>query len=192
MLRGASSVLLCTITPPATAVTPAPVAATGSIRTGPDGSDVRITDGNPYRKDVLMWYRKMLKAAFDVQWPNDEDAIYVLDETRRMFRRNQGMRDVELIARKVTEAEMRYGLAVHYKIPYPRMYHHAQGTSPGSGVVYSPYLDSHYDGEESNDKFIMEPGRTNAWVGSATTGSGLGTAHIDDKNMDVDYDKRLG
>ena len=100
---------------------------------------------NPYRREVLSWYRKMLRAAFEVTWTSDGDALYVLEETRKLFRGNMGLRDPERIRTKLEEAEQRYGLAVHYKIPYPRMYHKTAGNQPDSLGAYATYLDSHYD-----------------------------------------------
>lgn len=154
-------------------------AASASVqRTSTKGS-------NPHRAAVLLWYRKILRAAFDVDWKTDADAGYVLDEARRLFRRNAHITDVALIERKLEEAETRYGLAVHYRIPYPRMYHHAQGSKPGSGVAYTPYLDSAYDGDEANPKFDMQPGARNSRQAAAVDGSGLG--HLDFDNRDEEF-----
>lgn len=100
---------------------------------------------NPHRRDVLSWYRKILKAAFEVPWKTDTDAVYVLEEARKLFRANKDLCDEERIRTKIEEAEMRYSLALHYKIPYPRMYHKTQGNQPDSLGAYSTYLDSHYD-----------------------------------------------
>uniref|UniRef100_A0A7S1QIG7 Complex 1 LYR protein domain-containing protein n=1 Tax=Neobodo designis TaxID=312471 RepID=A0A7S1QIG7_NEODS len=190
MLRGASCIALCAARPTSsgTGLSTSGGDPTPSSAGSADGPTA--LQGNPYRGDVLRWYRKMLKAAFDVDWPNDEDAEYVLDETRRMFRRNQHLREVALIQRKVFEAEARYTLAVHYKIPYPRMYHHTQGAEPGSGVEYSAYLDSCYDGDEANGKYLMEPGRRTGWVAAFSPGTGQGAFHVDDKKPDEDYDKQ--
>ncbi len=100
---------------------------------------------NPFRSEVLHWYRKCLKAAFDVEWKSDGDALYVLEETRKLFRQNENILDPARIRRKLEEVEMRYGLAVHYKIPYPRMFHKTSGNTPDSLGAYAAYLDSHYD-----------------------------------------------
>lgn len=100
---------------------------------------------NPFRGEVFHWYRRMLRAAFDVQWKSDGDALYVLEETRKMFRMNQHLQDLDRIRTKLDEAEMRFGLAVHYKIPYPRMFHKTIGNSHDSLGAYATYLDSHYD-----------------------------------------------
>lgn len=100
---------------------------------------------NPRRTQVLSWYRKMLKAAFEVPWKTDTDALYVLEETRKLFRINKDVADTARIDTKLQEAEFRYELAVHYKIPYPRMYHKTMGNQPDSLGAYSVYLDSHYD-----------------------------------------------
>jgi hypothetical protein len=100
---------------------------------------------NPRRNDVLSIYRKMLKAAFDVNWSTDDDAVYVLEETRRLFHRNAAITNSDIIDTKLREAEARYALAVHYRIPYPRPFYKATGSMNDSGVAYSVYLDSSYD-----------------------------------------------
>ena len=90
-------------------------------------------------------YRKILGSAFTVPWGSDDDAMYVISECRRLFRQNERLTDLAEIERKVREAEMRYAIGVHYRIPYPRMFYKAQGSIQQSGVPYSPYLDSLYD-----------------------------------------------
>ena len=101
---------------------------------------------NPYRSEVLSMYHKIIRAAFTHNWNSDEDAIYVLHEARRLFRQNQSITDPEKIERKLREAEMRHGLAIHYSIPYPRMYHKMAGSNNlFTGAAYSPYMDSLYD-----------------------------------------------
>ena len=101
---------------------------------------------NPFRSEVLSWYRKCIKSAFEVNWETTDDALYVLQETRRLFRQNERLREVEVIEKKVREVEMRYELAVHYRIPYPRPYNKAHGSIGSSGVEYIPYMDSSFDG----------------------------------------------
>lgn len=130
---------------------------------------------NPHRVAVLGLYRKLLKSAFVVDWKTDEDAAYVLQETRRLFRRNQALKDVGIIERKMEEAETRYGLAVHYRIPYPRMFHKPQGALPDSGIAHTPYLDSYMDGDRINPRFgEIAPGSQNARMfgGAGDHGSG--------------------
>ncbi|KEG08767.1 LYR motif containing protein 1 [Trypanosoma grayi] len=100
---------------------------------------------NPYRSEVLSWYRRFLKVAFTVPWETDEDALYVMEEARRLFRQNANITDVESIRRKLREAEMRYEIGVHYRIPYPRPFHKTQGSLQESGVAYAADLDSMYD-----------------------------------------------
>lgn len=99
----------------------------------------------PTRSIVLSWYRKCIKAAFREPWESDESAIYVLGETRRLFYQNRYLADSERIQRKIREVEMRYELALHYGIPYPRPYHKTQGTSNESAVAYAAYMDSGFD-----------------------------------------------
>lgn len=99
----------------------------------------------PTRSIVLSWYRKCIKAAFREPWESDESALYVLEETRRLFYQNRFLVDSERIQRKIREVEMRYALALHYGIPYPRPYHKTQGTSNESAVTYAAYMDSAFD-----------------------------------------------
>ncbi|CAJ1023845.1 putative Complex 1 protein (LYR family) [Leishmania utingensis] len=107
--------------------------------------EIRHAAESPYRAQVLSWYRRCLRAAFSVPWSSDEDALYVLEETRRLFYQNRGIREVERIERKLREVEMRYEMALHYNIPYPRPFNKMQGSMQESGVPYAPYLDSAYD-----------------------------------------------
>jgi hypothetical protein len=102
---------------------------------------------NPYRAEVLRWYHIIVKSAFTVAWKSDEDALYVVSEARRLFRQNQNITDLEVIRKKIDEAEMRYGIAVHYLIPYPRPSHKATGSTQSGGIVMRPELDSMFDSD---------------------------------------------
>jgi len=55
--------------------------------------------------------------------------------------KNKNITDKDLIEEKLFEAEARYGLAIHYKNPYPRL---AQWDNPKK-IVKIPYLSSYYD-----------------------------------------------
>ncbi|CCW60753.1 unnamed protein product [Phytomonas sp. EM1] len=129
---------------------------------------------NPYRSQVLSWYRKCLKAAFTVEWEKDEDALYVLEETRRLFYQNRRVLEIERIERKLREVEMRYELALHYKIPYPRPFNKTQGSMADSGVSYAAYLDSSYDHPVSPTTGYIQEGSGNYGV------MGGGVSHMDD------------
>ncbi len=126
------------------------------------------------RTQVLSLYRQMLKSAFSVKWTSDEDALYVLTETRRLFRVNQSLTDPARILRKIREAEQRYALAVHYRIPYPRMFHKAQGSAQGwTGVAYASYMDSLYEEGATNPSVgIIEEGSSNTVVAGAYAAAG--------------------
>jgi len=100
---------------------------------------------NPYRSEVLRWYRTILKSAFKHPWKSDSDALYVAEEARRLFRGNMHITDCDVIERKVREAEMRHGLAVHYSIPFPRMMHKTTlRMELDTTAPYAPYMDSLY------------------------------------------------
>lgn len=126
--------------------------------------ELRLVSENPYRSQVLSWYRKCLRAAFVVPWDSDEDALYVLEETRRLFNQNRGIREVERIERKLREVEMRYEMALHYNIPYPRPFNKMQGSMQESGVPYAAYLDSSYDHMVNPYVGVIEEGSANLGV----------------------------
>jgi hypothetical protein len=56
-----------------------------------------------------------------------EDKQYIFNEARTLFRKNMEITDKEQIERKLFEAETRLALAVHYKIPQPRLYNVPSG-----------------------------------------------------------------
>lgn len=121
------------------------------------------TTTNPLRSEVLKWYRKCMKSAFEIDWSTTHDALYVLKETRKLFRQNEHLREVADIQRKLREVEMRYELAVHYKIPYPRPYYKAHGGIPNSPTEYIPYMDTSFDGYATNPMIApVEEGRQSA------------------------------
>lgn len=129
------------------------------------GADIaRVFVNNPYRSQALSWYRRCIKAAFEIPWTSDEDALYVIEETRRLFNQNRCITDVERIERKLREVEMRYELGRHYLIPYPRPYHKLQGAMPESASAYSPYLDTAYDNGASPYTAFIQEGSSNAGV----------------------------
>ena len=66
----------------------------------------------------------------------------MLQEVRRLYRRNQHLTDVPTIQRKIDEAEMRYGIALHYGTPHPRPLHKLQGAMQDCFPPYAPHLDS--------------------------------------------------
>lgn len=75
--------------------------------------------------------------------------MYVLSEARKLFRQNQHITELEVIRRKIEEAEMRHTIAVHYLIPYPRPSHKAQGSTQESGIAMQPELDSLFDSDHN-------------------------------------------
>ncbi len=110
-------------------------------------------------------YHKIIRAAFSHNWKSDEDAMYVLCEARRLFRQNQFIQDPATIERKLREAEMRHGLAIHYSIPYPRAYHKIAGSNNlYTGAAYAPYMDSMYDTPYNPTLGATVEGSTNALI----------------------------
>lgn len=92
------------------------------------------------RSRALAIYRACLRSART--WPGpDSEKQYILEESRSLFRQNQHLSDLEAIEKKITEGEIRYEYAWHYKIPYPRLHNFATGTmvekpSKVTGPVY--------------------------------------------------------
>lgn len=144
--------------------------------------EAKLLVENPFRLQVLRWYRRCLRAAFTAPWEKDEDALYVLEESRRLFHQNKDIRDVERIERKLREVEMRYELAMHYNVPYPRPFHKMQGTMQESGAPYCPYLDSSYDHAISPHMGPPCEGSTN----SAIMGSALDASYYYADNVGTD------
>lgn len=154
--------------------------------------EVRHVLENPFRSQVLSWYRRCLKAAFTAPWDQDEDAVYVLEESRRLFHLNKGIRDMERIERKLREVEMRYELAMHYNIPYPRPFNKTQGTMQESAVAYCAYLDSSYDHSVNPHMGYIAEGSANyAIMGNSIDSSyyfsdNLGTDDVDGRSGELD------
>ena len=109
---------------------------------------------------VLYWYRRILRSAMNdvTHWKNGvEDSEYIIDEARRLFRMNTPITDPDAIDRKIKEAEYRYELAMHYRIPWPRMFHKVECRSHDrTGVPYAAYLDSYLD--HTSLPYAVNPG----------------------------------
>ncbi|EPY38857.1 hypothetical protein AGDE_05072 [Angomonas deanei] len=56
---------------------------------------------------------------------------------------------------------MRYELALHYRIPYPRPTNKPSGSMPESSAPYAPYLDSSYDHAVNPNTGVISEGSTN-------------------------------
>eukprot|EP01080_Neovahlkampfia_damariscottae_P005722 gene5722-9542_t len=97
---------------------------------------------NTSRVQALNWYRKIFRAG--KEWKGKpEDREYIFGEARKLFRQNMNIKDKESIERKLFEAETRYELAIHYKIPQPRSYNVPQGFKPSYDPNIIPsYMDS--------------------------------------------------
>ena len=77
----------------------------------------------PTRTRVLSLMRQMLRASRG--WEGEggiDEAIFIITETRRVFRERRHLRGAEL-ERALEEGEERLQMARHYKIAYPRMAH---------------------------------------------------------------------
>jgi len=71
---------------------------------------------------ALRVYRKILRSARNFPWKSEGDRVAVLGEARQLFQENRGLSDPAAIKNKLFEAETRLELALHYKIPFPRLY----------------------------------------------------------------------
>jgi hypothetical protein len=130
-----------------------------------------MQSSSPLRGEVLSWYHTIVKSAFTVPWKSDDDAMYILSEARKLFRQNQHITDLDVIRRKIQEAEMRHAIAVHYLIPYPRPQHKATGSTQTCGVPMRPDLDSLFD--SSYNPSVGDP-RMSSTVLEMTGGAGNG------------------
>jgi hypothetical protein len=92
------------------------------------------------RYRVLCIYRKIHKAG--ITWNNKEDRDYIINEARQLFRDNQQIEDPDTIEKKIEEAQARYDLAIHYKIPYPRACHTAPRMTEDVPVGLPQYIHS--------------------------------------------------
>ena len=66
---------------------------------------------------VLRLYRQLLCAGRT--WPVLEERAYIARETRRLFRQNRDVKDVNQIEAKIFEATSRWELAQFYRIAAP-------------------------------------------------------------------------
>eukprot|EP01104_Vermistella_antarctica_P018700 TRINITY_DN7025_c0_g1_i1.p2 TRINITY_DN7025_c0_g1~~TRINITY_DN7025_c0_g1_i1.p2 ORF type:complete len:119 (+),score=27.13 TRINITY_DN7025_c0_g1_i1:627-983(+) len=102
----------------------------------------------PSRARVLSLYRTALRKGKN--WPGPpKEAVYIRTEAQRLFRRNRPITDASMIETKVFEAESRIELAMHYRIPYPRLYHAsappAEDVDEGEEIIPA-YMHSYFDG----------------------------------------------
>ncbi|KAI8479175.1 PREDICTED: LYR motif-containing protein 1-like [Branchiostoma belcheri] len=78
------------------------------------------------RTEVLSIYRTILRTArtwkslSGNQQETQEEAKYIREEARALFKKNKHLTDKEEIRLCIREAETRLELAHHYGIPYPR------------------------------------------------------------------------
>jgi hypothetical protein len=73
------------------------------------------------RAQVLTLYRHILRIGKKWEGPESEKK-YIREEAQQLFRQNKNITNPEIIEKKIREAETRIALALHYKIPYPRLY----------------------------------------------------------------------
>ncbi|GAB5353909.1 hypothetical protein AAMO2058_000074600 [Amorphochlora amoebiformis] len=111
-----------------------------------------MADGT--RRVVLRLYRDILRRG--KLWKNNqapEESSYILEEARKLFRKNKDINVREKTLEKIKEGEARVELAKHYGNPYPRMYYAQPGVIYKSGNraktrINPEYMHSYYDEDE--------------------------------------------
>eukprot|EP01094_Clydonella_sp_ATCC50884_P021430 TRINITY_DN4720_c0_g1_i2.p1 TRINITY_DN4720_c0_g1~~TRINITY_DN4720_c0_g1_i2.p1 ORF type:complete len:145 (-),score=36.11 TRINITY_DN4720_c0_g1_i2:169-603(-) len=83
-----------------------------------------------------------------------EERDYIRNEAFSLYRQNAALTDRHEIQEKLQEAETRLELALHYGIPYPRLYHTGKMTGVElneHGVQHkASYMHSYYDRPEQS------------------------------------------
>lgn len=81
------------------------------------------------RQSVLRLYRSLLRTGNTWKSGTEpEEAEYILAETKTLFRKYKDLVCPNEIALRVGEAESRFAVGCHYKIPYPRIYNNEPDT----------------------------------------------------------------
>ena len=113
-----------------------------------------VTASLATKPKVLSLYKRILRTGknWEEIGGNPEDSQFILTEARDLFHKNKDIQDNEKIETKIFEGESRLELALHYKIPYPRLFNIAHGTNVESdgvlkGKVTPKYMDSYKDEE---------------------------------------------
>lgn len=94
------------------------------------------------RTRVLKMYRQVIRLS--QRWEQESERQYILDEVRRLVRKNKNLTSPQVIDEKIHEFETRIETGVHYKIPYPRPVNVAPGaTGKDPNTVTPVYLHSY-------------------------------------------------
>ncbi|UJR20418.1 hypothetical protein I4U23_023549 [Adineta vaga] len=76
------------------------------------------------RARVLQLYKRLIKLSSSWQATNPsntlDEQLYIRNETRDLFRKNQHIENTNQIEEHIREGEARIELACHYNNPYPR------------------------------------------------------------------------
>ncbi|KAG9476991.1 LYR motif-containing protein 1 [Eleutherodactylus coqui] len=81
------------------------------------------------RSEVLSLYRRIFQIAR--KWKSssglEEETVkerqYIVEEARKLFRKNKNVTDMETIHQCIEECHARIEIGLHYGIPYPRPTH---------------------------------------------------------------------
>mmetsp|Transcript_4090 Transcript_4090/g.6134 ORF Transcript_4090/g.6134 Transcript_4090/m.6134 type:complete len:141 (-) Transcript_4090:3-425(-) len=111
---------------------------------------------------VLSLYRDILRKGetWKAKESNQtlEEREYIKNEASRLFRQNRTLTDQKEIEKKLEEGNVRLQLAVHYNIPYPRLYHLAPNQTPDEFThepethIVPKYMTSYYDNKGEKKK----------------------------------------
>ncbi|KAG8433110.1 hypothetical protein GDO86_017409 [Hymenochirus boettgeri] len=78
------------------------------------------------RQEVLNLYRKIFRIARKWQsasgllQESTKEKEYIVDEARKLFRKNKKVTDLETIKECIDECKARVEIGLHYRNPYPR------------------------------------------------------------------------
>jgi len=94
------------------------------------------------RNEVIGLYRRVMRLARSWESKDSKDThidrLYIRNEARTLFRQNKNIETKDVILEHLQEAEARIGIALHYKIPYPRPVNLPQNQlPPGKGKYKS-------------------------------------------------------
>eukprot|EP00871_Galdieria_phlegrea_P005166 jgi/Galph1/5650/GphlegSOOS_G4260.1 len=109
------------------------------------------------RKQVLQLYRKIFGVA--KTWKDADEAEYIRQEARRLFRLNKDLQSSQEIEEKLFEGQSRVELGIHYRIPYPRPYHVVPGATGKTRDMVKPAYMASYQWDLSHSETTIEAKR---------------------------------
>eukprot|EP00698_Gefionella_okellyi_P007629 TRINITY_DN1864_c0_g1_i3.p1 TRINITY_DN1864_c0_g1~~TRINITY_DN1864_c0_g1_i3.p1 ORF type:complete len:110 (+),score=14.95 TRINITY_DN1864_c0_g1_i3:115-444(+) len=100
------------------------------------------------RRPALDLYRKILRESRGYPWKSDGDKSTVMAEVKALFHEGKQIKDPKLVADKLFEGQSRLDLALHYKIPYPRLHNVPTGATlkKSKPIFNQPFTQSQQSG----------------------------------------------